>query len=313
MLRKLLKFSGIFLLVICLIAMIAAFMANSYLASNKTKILANLPFLNEGVIAFDETSISLYKNFPKATITLNNVWVKDSLFKQHQRPLLQVKKLHAAFSLKDIWDKKIEVNSVQLEAGRIYILTQEKGYSNVKNLLKKQLYGKQSPKEKSAWLDVEFNTKELGLTLSNIEVHLTNAIKTTDIHTKVNYLNTTLDLEKENLAAQIELDLSIEQLIFKAAKGGFLTDSELRGTFDFVWQDSSVLIQPFDLNINEETFLFSGEFYTKGDNPSNLLFENQATRLAKIRPLLIPNIQKVLKPYDIPAPFYSKNQISYNL
>ena len=309
MFRKILKFSGIFLFIIGLIMVIAVFMANNYLASNKTKILKNLPFLNEGIISFDETAISLYKNFPKATITLNNVWVKDSLFKHHQRPLLQMKKLHAAFSLKDIWDKKIEVNSIQLEAGRIYILTQENGYSNVKNLLKRQLYEKQELNEKSAWLDIEVNTKELDLTLSDIEVHLTNAVKTTDIHTKINYLNTNLDLEKENLAAQIELDLSIYQLVFKAEKGGFLSDSELRGTFDFVWQDSSVVIKPFDLNINEETFLFSGEFYTKGDNPSNLLFENLSTRLAKISPLLIPNIQKVLQPYDIPAPFYSKTKL----
>jgi len=289
--------------------MIAVFMANRYLASNKTKILDNLPFLNEGIISFDETVISLYKNFPKATITLNNVWIKDSLFEQHQQPLLQVAKLHAAFSLKDIWEQQIEVNSLQLETGRIHVLTNDNGYSNVKNLLKKQLYGGKKRKKQSSLLDVQVNTKELGLTLSNIEVHLTNAVKTTNIHTKVNHLNTILDLQKENLAAQIALDLSIDQLIFKEAKGGFLSDSELRGTFDFVWKDSSVLIQPFDLNINEETFLFRGEFYTKGNQPSNLLFENKATRLAKINPLLIPNIQKILQPYDIPAPFYSKTKV----
>ena len=309
MVRKFLKFLGISLLIISLIMIIAVFVANNYLASNKTKILDQLPFLNEGIISFDETSISLYKNFPKATITLNNVWVKDSLFDQHQAPLLQVEKLHAAFSLKDIWDKKVEINSVQLENGRIHIFTHLNGYSNVKNLLKKQLSGAPKKEKEASWKTVDVKTKALGLSLINMEVHLTNALKTTDIHTKINHLNTDLDLEKKNLGAQIDLDLAIDKLVFKAEKGAFLSNSELKGIFDFEWKDSSVVIQPFDLHINEEVFLFSGEFHTKGAHPSSLLFENQATRLAKINPLLIPNIQKVLAPYDIPAPFYSRTKL----
>ncbi len=309
MFRKLLKFLGISLLLIGLITSILVFAANRYLASNKTKILDQLPFLNEGTISFDETSISLYKNFPEATITLKNVWVKDSLFDQHQHPLLQVEKLHTAFSIVDIWHKKIAINQVQLENGVIHILTQQNGYSNVKNLLKKQLSLTEKPAKEASWKSVDVKTKALGLSLTNIAVHLTNAVKTTNIHTKINHLSTFLDLEMEHLAAQIELDLAIDQLIFKEVKGAFLPNSQLQGTFDFVWKDSSVVIQPFDLKINEETFLFSGEFYTKGVHPSNLLFENKATRLAKISPLLIPNIQKVLAPYEVPAPFYSKTKL----
>lgn len=309
MFRKLLKFSGISLFIIGLIMTIAIFAGNRYLASNKTKILDQLSFLNEGVISFDETSISLYKNFPKATITLHNVWVKDSLFDQHQQALLQVEKLHAAFSIIDIWEKKIEINGIQLENGVINMLTQQNNYSNVKNLLKKQLNPTLKKEKETSWKSVDLKTKALDLSLSNIQVNLTNAVKTTDIHAKINHLSTSLDLEKENLAAQIQLDLGIDQLVFKKEKGAFLPNSQLRGQFDFIWKDSSVLIPPFDLQINEETFLFSGEFYTKGDKPSILLFENKATRLAKISPLLIPNIQKVVAPYDIPAPFYSKTKL----
>ncbi len=309
MVRKFLKFSGIFLLIISLIMIIAVFVANNYLASNKTKILDQLPFLNEGIISFDETSISLYKNFPKATISFHNVWVKDSLFDQHQQPLLQVEELHAAFSFRDIWEKQVEINSVQLENGKVHILTQLNGYSNVKNLLRKQLSGVAKKEKERSWKTVHVKTKALGLNLINIDVHLTNALKTTDIHTKINHLSTALDLEQEHLAAQVDLDLSIDRLIFKTEKGAFLPNSELKGIVDFEWGDSSIVIQPFDLQINEEVFLFSGEFYTKGNKPSSLLFENQATRLAKISPLLIPNIQKVIAPYDIPAPFYSKTKL----
>ncbi len=290
-----------------IIASLTVIAANWYLASNKTKILDNLSFLNEGIISFDETTISLYKNFPEATITLNNVWVKDSLFDQHQQALLQVEKLHAAFSILDIWERKAEIDLIQLENGVINILTQQDNYSNIKNLLKKQL--SPSAKKETSTKFIDLKTKALGLSLSNMAVNLTNAIKTTTIHAKINHLSTLLDLEKEHLASQIKLDLGIDQLVFKEEKGGFLPNSQLQGTFDFIWKDSSLLIQPFDLQINEETFLFSGEFYTKGDKPSILLFENKVTRLAKISPLLIPNTQKVLAPYDIPAPFYSKTKL----
>jgi len=309
LLRKLLKILGISLLIIGMMMVVAVFLANRHLASNKTKILDQLSFLNEGIISFDETSISLYKNFPEATITLNNVWVKDSLFDQHQQALLQVEKLHGAFSILDIWAKEVEINEVQLENGVINIFTQQNGYSNVKNLLKKQLNPTLKKEKDTSWTSIDLKTKALGLSLSNIQVNLTNAIKTTDIHAKINHLSTLLDLEKADLAAQIKLDIGIDHLIFKKEKGAFLPNSQLQGTFDFIWKDSSVVIQPFDLQINEEVFLFSGEFYTIGDSPSTLFFENQVTRLAKISPLLIPNIQKVLAPYDIPAPFFSKTKL----
>lgn len=309
MIRKFFKFFGIFLLVFSLLIAIALMATNYYLASNKTKILDQLSFLNEGRVTFRETNISIYKNFPKATISIHDVRVVDSLIQQHQEPLLKVEKIHAAFSIIDIWSKKLTLDEITLEKGKIQIFTDENGYSNIKNLLKKQLAPTLKKPQKKNWKSIEVKTKALGLNLEDIEVHLINAIKTTNIHTKINHLSTLLDLELENLAAQIDLDVDISELTFKKEKGAFLANSRLTGVFDFVWKDSSVLIQPFDLHINEETFLFSGEFYTKGDAPSTLLFENRTTRLGKISPLLIPNIQKVLTPYDIPAPFYSKTKL----
>ena len=125
-------FYFLLLIIVVLIAM------NIYLHSNRTKLLDDLPFLNNGTISSKKTSLHLFKDFPNATISLSDVLVHDSLYRQHQIPLLKLEKLTGAISLKNLKEKNMEIQSVDLYDGEINIFTDENNYSNLKSIIKKR-------------------------------------------------------------------------------------------------------------------------------------------------------------------------------
>lgn len=312
MLRKLLKVLGIFFIITVLLAVIAGFAFNSYLSSNKSKILDNLPFMKEGSITFEETSINVFKNFPSATITLNKVMVKDAQFEKHQKAPLQIEKLHALFSIQDLLKKEVQIKSVRLENGTINLLTDSEGYANFKNLIKKQDKTLSDKKTKDDWKKIHLDAHHLDITFQNIEVHITDAIKTTNVHGLIEQLTTNINGDKHNLAGEIDMDLLVDELTFKQANGSFIADSQVSGKFEFELVDSNLVVKPFNLYVNEEIFLFTGDIHLYQTGYSTLSLENRKSRFEKICPLLPENIQFTLLPYYIPTPFYSKTTIRTN-
>ncbi len=309
MFRKILKYSGIFLIILGLLLAVAMYLVNDYLESNKTKILDDLAFLHEGSISFDEASLSIYEHFPNATLTLNNVLLKDSLSDERQLPFLHVKKVHTLLTINDLWSRKLSLRTLILADGVLNLNTDKFGYNNLKHLLLNKQKNVKKGKKPKFWKDIQVKSEALELIVQRVKVGLSNALKNTRINGQINELSTTLNLEAKDLAGKIQMDLSMDSLSFNPKNGAFLPNSRLKGILDFAWQDSLLTIQPFDMGINEETFNFAGHFYTRGSGVSSMTFENQQTRLHKVLPLLPKQVAKSLTPYKINTTFYAKTQI----
>ena len=284
-------------------------MANNYLESNKTKILDDLSFLHEGSISFKEASLSIYEHFPNVTLTLKNVHLKDSLSDQRQLPFLELKKVYTLLTINDLWHRKLSLNTLILEDGQLNLITDEFGYNNLKHLLLNQQKKVEKTKKTAFWKDIQVNTSALDLRIKRVAIQVNNVIKQTNISGQINELSTVLNLETKDLAAKVQMDLAIDNLSFNPKSGVFLPNSRLSGILDFAWQDSLLTIEPFDMGINQETFIFGAHFYTRGSGISSMTFENENTRLNKVLPLLPIKVQNSLAAYKISTPFYAKTQI----
>ena len=294
------------LLAIILLLFLSLLGINIYLQSNKTKIFDNLPFLNHGSVSFGAANISVFQDFPLATISLKNITLQDSLIIQHQQPFLKIGNLRAAADLQKILDYQIEIHSIGLEDGAINMFTDSSEYNNFKSLF---LGKKDLPKNQ--WINrFQVLTDNLGVSFKNIDFHFTDAIKTTSIQSHIENLSTNLHISGEKLSAEIDMSLNVEELSFNKEEGSFASNSHLSGKFKMELKDGNILFPPFDLKINDEHFLFSGNFDTQKKNKSTLVFENDKTGFTESVKLLSAPVQKALKPFQIDNPFYSKTTIS---
>ncbi len=291
------------LLSLCVLMLIVAIIGlNVYLNSNQTKLFEQLSFLNKGSVSFESASFSVFRDFPSATLNLNSVIVYDSLFEQHEIPLIKVDQLKAAISLKELLSNSIEVQSITLKDGSIDCFKDLNGYQNLLSII----HAKEANKKEEK---LKINTDEIDLHLYGIDIKWSDAISTFNFDARANQLNAHLKLSNKNTLAQLNMDLFINELVFKREEGAYLTDSEVIGKPNLEIIDYIVYAKPFDLQINQQHFIFSTEFDTKKREISKLSFENHQSSYADILVLVPLKLQEQLKPYHIERPFYSKMNI----
>ena len=294
-----------FLLFILILFGLALLSLNIYLQSNKTKIFSELEFLNGGTITFDSTHISVWKDFPAATISLSNVHLKDADFDRHEKVVARFGALKMASSLVKIWEYELEVNAINLSDGEINIMTDEYDFCNLKNL-----FPKDSSKKEKTDPFLNIITEDIQLVLSNIDFHFKNLLTENNIQTNIKHLETDLKLKEDKISAYTDFHLLMKQMSFKKDKGSFVANSHLSGKVNFEIIDGNIAFQPFELMVNEEQFIFSGNFDTSKSKRSTLMLENKQTRHDYISPLLLDPIQQGVKQYNIIHPFYSKTTIT---
>ncbi len=381
-LRKTIKGMIWFLLIVTVLFIISLFCLNSYLASNKTKVLDKLSFLKNGVINFDEATISVFKNFPSTTLSLNNVVVKDSLSKNGAAPMLQVDELNAALTIVELLKKKVEINAVELKRGTINLLVDKNGKNNITDLfnttrsnstsnsrnskillealdlslidmkiaakdqqnaiesvsqignlkstltkngqdwvanimtnqsnvsfnnLKKQESINSQIGELSGTIQMVSGNWSIDLETKNTAIQYNNFKKNTSIVGRLNQVNTEVNHNDNQWVAATDMNVHVKELAFKKERGSFVENSTLSGKFITTFDEGKISIAPFDLQINEEQFIFKAAFQPKSLNTISL--ENSDTHFDNTIVLLPQNLQKKIAPYRVGKPFYSKTLI----
>lgn len=305
-LRRLVRILFKAVMLVLLLFVIFLIGLNTYLKSNETKVLSNLSILNNGSLSFESAKISVLKDFPHATISLKNVLLHDANFSSHATPILALEKLTLSTSLKEIWSREIEVQGVEFANGSVNLFVEKDGFNNLKSFLSEKT--DDGTTQEASFLKVL--TDNLNVSFTNVKFTYTNAIKTTSIHATLDDVSAQLHRKDKRLGAKIDMAIAVQELAFKKKKGSFIADSKLKGKFEIQVESGNITFEPFVLSINEEKFLFSGNYDTSKRQLTTLNLENRQTAWDKTIPLLPVNLRQKLEPFHIAQPFYSKTVIT---
>ncbi len=305
-LRRLLRALGVTLLAVVLLLVLALVGLNLYLKSDKVKEFSHLPFLNGGSVSFQSVDIHIFRDFPSASISIENLSVRDAEFDEHGTPILQAKELRLVASLAAWRSRTVEVQSVDVKDGSLALFTDENGYSNLKSLLAREKEDEEAIKSK--YLTVLTDKVKLGFT--NMKFGFTDAIKTTSIQANLEELTAVLNKKENGLAAEVAMAVFMEELAFKKENGSFVANSKLSGKPNIVIENGNIKFEPFPLAINEQVFLFGGNYDTKKQQLTKLVLENNNTVWSQCMPLLPVDLQEKLAPYYVEKPYYTKTTIS---
>lgn len=307
---RLVRFTLWLLLALVFIVFILISSFNAYLKSSEKKIIENAAFLNHGSISFEEAYISIFEDFPNTTIVVKNLSVLDSMYAKHLQPTLSVDELQANISLKEWRSKDVEIQSFVLKSGTFNLFTNADGYNNLKSILAK----KDKRKEGNAINNneeskIKINSKNIKLQLIDFDINIIDAQKSSKIIGKANTISAELHLDEETISCDVDLDIKMSELTFKEKDGSYIKGAHIRGSLNALVLDDKVSIEPFDLDINDQQFLFAGQIAMDKSLPTILNLENRNTQLDQVLTLLPHKISKVIQPYEIEGGFYSKTQI----
>lgn len=167
--KKIFKILGIVLLVFILILVAAPFFLKGKIAQIiKNKVNANV----EATFDFSDASLSLFKNFPQATLTMENISLANKAPFEGDT-LFLAKKVGLEMSIKELFkdaSEPIAINSLTLDGAHVNILVDKDGNASY-DIGKKTDAAPETPAAEEESSDFQLELQSYAITNSRITYH----------------------------------------------------------------------------------------------------------------------------------------------
>jgi hypothetical protein len=205
------------LAILLILPLLVAFLAVTFYKKELTELLISNAKTTYGLdIRVKQTKVSLFENWPQATIEVTDVHASSSLSPPSAPEMFQAKSISVSFNLLKLLNKKFVVSSVSLKHGTITLVKNKAGNKNYK-LLEPVDTNKHTS-------SLQFDLRKIKL--EDIQLHFRNEEQ--DKHIGVLFRDDVIRLNSENkiIHANISGSIKIDELLFKRSKGPFLKNTE---------------------------------------------------------------------------------------
>jgi hypothetical protein len=292
---KYLKRVVLAILVLIVILIAALFVVTAFYKKEIADALAkNLKDTYALSLVVDEVDVSLFENFPQASVNLKNVSLHNDLNPSIE-PLLKAGSVKVSFSLRKLLKNEFEINSIAVRQAEVNLITNEDGSKNFEFKKGDTLV------KKSAGLD--FNIHKISI--EDTDFSFTNKQRGQRI--AIHFMDNTARLTKQTEGFDFTLNgaIKVAGLLFNPGKGAFLTNTtaelKLEGVLYtaakicFIHDPSSLEIEGSVYNINSFINLGEEKSLALKINARNVLY-------AKGIKLVNPKIAKTLSGFAISKP-----------
>jgi hypothetical protein len=256
--------------------------------------------LNGAKLHIGDISVGFKSSFPLVALTIDSIYLRDSLWSRHHHNLLSANRVYATIDFWKLFHGKINIQRLDLDKPDIYFYTDSLGYSNT-SVFKKRI---SSRKDSSS--DQPYPILEISDARFTIDEGVKHKFFSFHIHELTG--NIQRKANSPALAIDLNLDCLVHALTFNLSKGPFLENKSLQGRFSIVYnRDSRELdFDKIQLAIDQQPFVLTGKFFfAEQGNPFFLSWQTKNLSFRKAASLLSANIQKRLEPYDIEDPIDS--------
>lgn len=215
--RNYLKRLFIFLVIVIISPLLIGFLAITFYKKELTDLLIAQAKETYGLnIRIHDTKVSLFENWPNATIEIEEVSAFTDLAPSSAPAMLKAKSIAVSFDFVKLLSKKFVVNSISIEHGSISLIKNKSGETNFKI--------KKTTDTTKASSSLQFNLHKVNL--KDLKLDFKNEER--EKHIGVLFRNSVIRLQMEHkiIKANITGNLKIEELLFKPSKGPFLKNTE---------------------------------------------------------------------------------------
>lgn len=296
--KKALKYSLRILAVLLGLLLLISFGGWIYLKYHKAEILRYIKTESDkslnGEITIGDISASLFYTFPKVSIVLENISVRDSLWTEHHHDLLNVPKAFASLDIFQLITGHLRVSKIILENALIYLYTDSTGYNNT------SVFKKRNPANKTAATQLHYPNLEIRNSNLIVEKKDKNKFFSIGIPRLVCKVKTAED--QPQLSLDINLLSTVKSLTFNHEKGSFIEGKTVRGKFNILYNPESKILQfeKIRIEIDRQAFTATGKFFL-AEVPALFTLSLQTENLAfkKAASFVTKNIRTKLNQYDI--------------
>lgn len=294
--RIITRVAGIIVALLILAYICMAWYINSHkkeiLDSITEKVNANI----DGTLSIGDMEPTFLSGFPRVSLRLSNVTLRDLKYQEHKRELLRAGNAEVALNVLAFLRGTIEIRKVSIADASVNLFTGADGYSNTAIFRKSQ---KNDPKGESS-LSAEFRM----FRLENVRFKAENLKAKKSYDFEIIDLSGDVDFSDSGWHTQASLTAVARQMSFSTRRGSFIEGKKLKGDFDVSYADNGKLtVAEKRLKIGEENFTVAAEFGL-GEKAStfSIHIKNKEILWDKAAELVSNNISSRLDLFDLSEP-----------
>src|SRR5664279_5652351 len=179
--------------------------------------------MNGASLRVGDIGVGFKSTFPLFALTIDSVYLRDSLWYQHHHDLVSVNRIYATIDFWQLFKGKINVQRLELDKPEIYLYTDSLGYSNT------SIFKKSNKREKTRGVIHAYPILDISGGLVTIDDGLKH--KFYGFH--VNQLDFIIGEKVASpvLTVELNLDCIIEAMEFNRKNGPFLENTSVLGVF----------------------------------------------------------------------------------
>lgn len=296
---KPIKKIGYFFLVLFALALVLSAGLAIYVKANKATILAQISAgISEniyGTVQIGDVNYKFLAGFPNATLSLENVVLKDSLWETHRHTLLNAEEIELRVNVVKLFKNELHIEEIVINKASVYLFEGKNGKTN-SNIFRPKRKGSQSKKSVSATIDE--------VALNEVSFIAENQRGSKFFHFEVVFLKSKLKFEDDHIKAVTRLNVLAKSLTFNLGRGSFIKDKTLKGVLvaDYSKKQKSLSLSFEELKIGEDDFDISGHFdFGKPQSPFDIDIKTKIL-WSDASKLLAKNISSRLDMFDVNEP-----------
>lgn len=293
---KLFKRCLLVILVIILLIPCALFIVTHFYKKEITEaLIENLNDNFDLSLSIREVDVSIFSNFPRASVSLDGV-VLDSKLHPAPEPLLKAEKVKISFNLRKLLKKEFEINAVAIQTASINLVTNEDGTKNFEFQRKDSAAAKGAPA-------LDFNIQKVSISHTQFDFRHEGRGQ----HMAINFRDEVIKLDRHSEGFDFTLkgDAEVGELLFKPEKGAFLAKTSVRLDLEgslFTVNKTCFIREPSFVEIEGVKYP-ANVFVNLGEEKSLLLkISASAIPYQNAARLVNHRIRKLLSNYSISRP-----------
>ena len=235
-----------------------------------SKINTKLQETVNGEVKLGDYSVSMLHDFPHLSITLKDIYLHGPQFEHYHNPFLKAERVHINIVAHKLLVKEIDVTSVDIENGEIFIFKTRAGYSNTDVLKARRPKGAGAGSELAV---VDFRE----INLINVKLTFHDSLKLKHVGIDFHHTRNLVQYAAGGITrVETQGNMTFHGLMLNAEKGSFLREinarAELNVELDSTFQH--LAIQRSRLIFEKATVELSGNFYLGDQKRFDLLISS---------------------------------------
>jgi hypothetical protein len=272
-----------------------------YMHTHKKEVLASITkSLNDnitGTLSIGDMETTFLGGFPGVSVALKNVLLRDSLYSTHGHTLLKAGNAQVSLNVLALFRGAVQIKKIAISNAAINLYVAPDGYSNTAVFKKK-------PKGETGNAGGGSLPELRKISLDNVTFTADNRKKGKLYRFKVHRLDGALEYTAGGFEAGVDLKALAESMAFNTARGSFIGNKELDGSFDISYNEEKGVLDfaPEKLMIGDEKFIISAQLGVGANSKFRINIENKSILWKNAAHLLSKNITDKLMMFDIKKP-----------